>query len=131
LELAPTDYSVKLLVDRYEEELSSLSTPSGTATGTPRVLFHVPKTARHGDVLDLVAHVLPRNAGPHAAIVGVKMSLRQTLSGDGSPLEMIASGDGTFSGHTSVLQVGRSYIVFEASVAGTLLRAERPVDVSE
>jgi hypothetical protein len=129
LQLLPNDYSAKLLADQYDEELRSLGTPAGLATGTPRVLFTVPKTAHPAERFDAVAHVLPRAAGPHAKIEGTKMSLRQTLSTEGTALPIDAASPGTFTAHVSVPAAGRHYVVFEASVEGKLLRAERPVDV--
>jgi hypothetical protein len=131
LELDPTDRAAMSLASQYERELASLGTPEGAASGSPRVLVTMPKTVRLGEPIAVVAKVLPRSAGPKADIARAKLTLR--TSGDtpvDSPVATTETSRGVFQARSVPGSPGKVHVVFEATVDGRPLRAERVVTIT-
>ena len=128
-QLVPGDHAARMLLSQYEEESEALKT-EGLHAGAPKLLFEAPPITKPGQHMDLAGRILPGAAGPKAKITGVKITVfdnGKTTGGTGVPL---ASSD--WRNVRATLQAPKpgSYdVVFEGNVDGTLVRAERDLDV--
>ena len=131
LEIDPKNRSAKLLSDEYGAEIRLLTSNANVTTGAPCVLFDPPATAAPGTTVDVVARVMLRSAGAHAAITSPTLTLRDDRDAtDGKTLPLTENGPGSFVSKLSLPATPkRIYLAFEATVDGRLLRAERHLDV--
>jgi serine/threonine-protein kinase len=126
----PTDNSARTLRAQTEDELAGVTSGATLATGPPRIVFESPPVAPAGQKTEMTCRILPGSAGPKARLSSVRVSLfpnGQTTNG--TPV-VITSTD-TWNLRMSFVAPGPgSYdIAFAANVDGTVLRANRDLDV--
>ncbi len=131
LEIDPTNRSAKLLSDEYGAEARLLTSDAAVITGAPCLLFDPPATATAGTTIDLRGRVMLRSAGAHAAIASPKLMVREDRDAPNANALPIAEKDSsTFDSKLALPEAPtKIYLTFEATVDGTLLRAERSLDV--
>lgn len=131
LEIDPTNRSAKLLGDEYGAEVRLLTSDAGVITGAPCLLFDPPTTASVGTTIELRGRVMLRSAGAHATIASPKLTVREDRDAPtGNELPFAENGSTSFAAKLALPATPRKiYLTFEATVDGTLLRAERSLDV--
>jgi hypothetical protein len=131
LEIDPTNRSANLLSDEYGAEVRLLTSDAAVITGSPCLLFDPPATATAGTTIDLVGRVMLRSAGAHAAIASPKLTVREDRNATTDTELPIAPKDSSsFAAKLALPKTPKKiYLTFEATVDGTLLRAERSLDV--
>jgi hypothetical protein len=94
-------------------------------------LFDPPATATAGSTIDLTGRVALRSAGAHAAISSPKLTVRDDRDApNAAALPLAENGASTFASKLVLPKTPtKIYLTFEATVDGTLLRAERTLDV--
>jgi serine/threonine-protein kinase len=131
VEIDPTNRSATLLNDEYGAEVRLLTADAAVITGSPCVLFDPPATATTGTTIDLTGHVMLRSAGTRATIASPKITVREDRDAvNARDLPLSQSGSSTFVAKLAVPTTPKKlYLTFEATVDGTLMRAERSVEV--
>ncbi len=128
-QLDPSDHSARMLLSQYQVEAEALKSDGGYA-GTPKLLFEAPPIAKPGQRMELAGRILPGAAGPKAKIAGVKITVFDNGKTTGGAVVPLATSDWRNVRATLQAPKSGSYdVVFEGSVDGTLVRAQRDLDV--
>lgn len=128
--LDPTDHSARMLRGQYEDDLRGLENGTMT-TGSPKVLVTVPSMSKPSAPLAFDVRILPGNSGQSAKVANLTLTIFENLkTTNGVPVSLVPAGDAFhFKGTTTAPPVGSYDVVFEASVDGRAIRAERDLDV--
>ncbi|MEO7111595.1 MAG: hypothetical protein ABI183_14240, partial [Polyangiaceae bacterium] len=131
LEIEPGNRSANLLSDEYGAEVRLLTSDASVITGSPCLLFDPPATATAGTTIDLRGRVMLRSAGAHAAITSPKITVREDRNAlTYTELPIAQKDSSSFAAKLSLPKSPKKiYLTFEATVDGTLLRAERSLEV--
>jgi serine/threonine protein kinase len=128
--LSATDNTMRMTKAQCEEEVTTLRTSTDYA-GPPKLLFESPPVAKPGEKLELKAKIVTGSAGAKA-----KISIEATLFPNGKTTEgtpmTITQVDATNVKVTltAPLTIGSYDVTFKATVAGTVIRAMRDLDIS-
>lgn len=128
--LDPTDHSARMLRGQYEDDLRALENGTMT-TGSPKVLVTVPSMSKPSAPLAIDVRILPGNSGPKAKVADVTLTIFENLkTTNGTTVSLVPAGDAFhFKATTAAPGVGSYDVVFEATVDGRAIRAERDLDV--
>ncbi|MDB4936491.1 MAG: serine/threonine protein kinase [Labilithrix sp.] len=129
-QLDPSDHSARMLLGQYQEESDALKTEAGLYSGPPKLLFDAPAIMRPGQRMELSGRIAPGAGGPKAKIAGVKITVFENGKTTGGANVPLVSPDPRNVRATLQAPAPGSYdVVFEASVEGIIVRAQRDLDV--
>ncbi|AKV03111.1 serine/threonine protein kinase [Labilithrix luteola] len=131
-QLDPTDHSARMLRGQYEDDLRALENGTMT-TGSPRVLVTAPSMAKPSAPITIDVRILPGNSGPNAKVAAMTLTIFQNLrTTNGTVVALVPVGDAFhFKAEANAPALGSYDVVFEATVDGRAIRAERDLDVLE
>ncbi len=126
----PTDNSARSLRAQTDDDLAGITSGATVATGPVRIIYESPAVATAGQKTEMTCRIIPGAAGPKAKLSGVRVSLLPNGQTTNATPVTITSTD-TWNLKMSFVAPGPgSYDVsFAANVDGTIVRANRDLDV--